>query len=67
MVLKCGQCHTCKPNKSAYVSADGSLVWGAMRFIVCVICGNKRCPHATNCELECTNSNESGQSGSVYE
>lgn len=35
--------------------------------VVCDICGNKRCPHATNHELECTNSNESGQKGSVFE
>lgn len=29
------------------------------RLIVCIICGNKRCPHADDHELECTNSNES--------
>lgn len=34
--------------------------------IVCRTCGNKRCPKASDCELECTNSNESGQEGSVY-
>jgi hypothetical protein len=37
------------------------------RFIVCTICGNKRCPHATDHELPCTNSNEPGQKGSRYE
>lgn len=36
------------------------------RFIVCSICGNKRCPHATDHENECTNSNEPGQIGSRY-
>jgi len=35
-------------------------------FIVCATCGNKRCPHATDHRLKCTNSNESGQPGSVY-
>ncbi|QDK02603.1 hypothetical protein PP304_gp055 [Gordonia phage Phendrix] len=35
--------------------------------ILCPTCGNKRCPHATNHELECTGSNESGQKGSAYE
>jgi hypothetical protein len=35
-------------------------------FIVCKICGNKRCPKATDCDLDCTNSNEPGQVGSVY-
>ncbi len=37
------------------------------RFIVCKICGNKRCPHATDHRLACTNSNEPGQKGSNYE
>jgi hypothetical protein len=36
-------------------------------FIVCEICGNKRCPHANDHRLECTNSNEAGQPGSAYE
>jgi hypothetical protein len=35
-------------------------------FIVCTICGNKRCPHATNHENRCTGSNEPGQVGSRY-
>lgn len=34
--------------------------------IVCSVCGNKRCPHATDHEEECTASNESGQPGSSY-
>lgn len=32
----------------------------------CEICGNKRCPHHSDHELACTNSNEPGQPGSVY-
>lgn len=35
-------------------------------FVVCETCGNKRCPHATWHENECTGSNKSGQSGSRY-
>jgi len=35
--------------------------------IVCPTCGNKRCPHATDHNLACTNSNEPGQPGSRYE
>jgi len=35
-------------------------------FIVCPECGNKRCPHATDHNLQCTNSNEPGQEGSRY-
>ena len=46
---------------------DGVL-WNpvGMPFIVCRICGNKRCPKATDCKLDCTNSNEPGQAGSIY-
>jgi hypothetical protein len=35
--------------------------------VVCVKCGNKRCPHATDCALACTGSNEPGQKGSVWD
>ena len=37
-----------------------------MRMVVCGICGNKRCPHATNHIFACTGSNEPGQLGSSY-
>ena len=36
------------------------------QFIVCDICSNKRCPHATDHKYHCTNSNEPGQPGSIY-
>lgn len=36
------------------------------RSIVCEICGNKRCPHASNHEFRCTGSNAPGQPGSIY-
>lgn len=51
----CNSCRKC-------ISAEEQMY----RFIVCSTCGNKRCPKATDCVLECTNSNEPGQSGSVY-
>lgn len=35
--------------------------------IVCDVCGNKRCPHATDHANACTNSNASGQKGSRYQ
>ena len=38
-----------------------------VRMIVCKKCGNKRCPKATDCSLECTKSNEPGQKGSIWE
>lgn len=49
-------CEACKPND-----------FNNMRMIVCEICGNKRCPHATNHINECTGSNEPGQKGSSWE
>lgn len=39
----------------------------APKFIVCPLCGNKRCPHATSHVFPCTGSNEPGQKGSDYE
>jgi rRNA maturation endonuclease Nob1 len=49
------RCLKCSPN-----------VFPNMRFNVCPICGNKRCPHASDHNYECTNSNDVGQTGSVY-
>ena len=50
-------CHLCF-NKSRSLFLD--------RMILCPECGNKRCPKATNHELQCTNSNELNQAGSVF-
>lgn len=36
------------------------------RMFLCPVCGNKRCPKASDHRLECTGSNEPGQGGSVY-
>lgn len=47
------------------VRSDGPG-WVSRPFVVCQICGNKRCPKATDCTLECTKSNEPGQKGSIY-
>lgn len=37
-----------------------------MFMLTCPICGNKRCPHASDHRLACTHSNEPGQQGSIY-
>lgn len=34
--------------------------------VICEVCGNKRCPHATWHGYACTGSNAIGQRGSVY-
>lgn len=47
----CG-CHACNPRAA----------W----FVVCDVCGCKRCPHATAHELDCSGSNLSGQKGSRW-
>jgi|SRR5882757_594265 len=52
---KCG-CHRCINERDEI----------ACHMVVCPGCGNKRCPHATNHNLACTNSNEPGQPGSIY-
>lgn len=49
----CQQCH---------VDRGDSMI----RMFVCDICGNKRCPHATDHRLACTNSNDVGQEGSSF-
>lgn len=49
-------CHTCRP-----------VTLSDMRFVVCSVCGNKRCPKANDHRHECSGSNESGQKGSAWE
>lgn len=57
-------CHACI--KANDIRVNGLLL-SMTRMIVCPICGNKRCPHASDHRLSCTNSNEPGQAGSIYE
>lgn len=54
---KCGKCQECLR------VAEADVWW----MVVCATCGNKRCPHATDCALPCSGSNEPGQKGSMYE
>lgn len=49
----------------ARLSAGKKTIGSSM--ILCPDCGNKRCPKASDHELPCTGSNESGQPGSVYQ
>ena len=58
----CG-CYNCMHKRKDYNGLPLTL----STFIVCPQCGNKRCPKATDHNLECTNSNEPGQKGSRYE
>ena len=49
-------CLTCQGDGTKFV----------LEMVVCQLCGNKRCPRATDHRLSCTNSNEPGQPGSAY-
>lgn len=57
---KCG-CYSCV---SAVVALSQSPF--SQPFVVCDLCGNKRCPKATHHNNECSGSNEPGQAGSRY-
>lgn len=57
-------CHACI--KKYDIRDDHGGLISMSRMIVCPICGNKRCPHASDHELGCTDSNEPGQVGSIY-
>ena len=59
------QCHKCIEKTIAESKYKEMFPFRPM--ILCSVCGNKRCPKATDHDLECTNSNEPGQKGSVYE
>jgi len=52
----CG-CYNCMKEDTKYIMST---------MIVCATCGNKRCPHATDHNQACTNSNDAGQPGSRY-
>lgn len=56
-------CYNC--NKD-YIEPGQVFPYVTTCMILCPRCGNKRCPHATDHNLECTNSNEPGQQGSRY-
>jgi len=54
-------CHKCNENKLV-----NGIPFAMTRMILCPKCGNKRCPKASDHTLQCTNSNEPNQAGSVY-
>lgn len=56
-------CHRCDAERRAKLLPVQAL---SSRMILCPDCGNKRCPKATDHDLPCGHSNESGQVGSIY-
>ena len=64
-------CIKCCDERGAKAPADDDLSWRIYNTLdnfryACDLCGNKRCPHHSDHELACTNSNEPGQPGSRY-
>lgn len=55
-------CHKCVEGKTV-----NGFPASFLKMVLCPVCGNKRCPKATDHNLECTNSNAPGQKGSIYE
>lgn len=62
------ECHKCiADNKLTVNIFEGiPIALSATKMILCHVCGNKRCPKASDHRLDCTGSNEQGQAGSVY-
>jgi Zn finger protein HypA/HybF involved in hydrogenase expression len=54
-------CHKCNENRLV-----NNIPFSATRMILCPTCGNKRCPKASDHRLDCTDSNEPNQPGSLY-
>ena len=61
----CG-CIKCQRERRSILPPGGFISVPGWRY-VCEVCGNKRCPHHTDHELACTDSNEPGQKGSIWE
>jgi hypothetical protein len=62
------ECRQCLRDRDEHTMiGDLKLPMECSRMILCATCGCKRCPHATDHRLACTNSNAPGQAGSAYE
>ena len=58
-------CHACI--KEFDRKTEGGWPLSSVQMILCPECGNKRCPKASDHRLQCTDSNDVGQAGSVYQ
>lgn len=63
---ECG-CARCREDRDERNPSWPELPISSAMYILCPICGNKRCPHASDHNFDCTNSNSSGQLGSDYQ
>ena len=60
--MNCDNCWWCLDGRKD----DSGFLLTMGRMILCPECGNKRCPHATDHRLNCTDSNDLDQVGSMY-
>jgi len=75
MITNCN-CRKCLQDRGEMISYTGTpnvlenlpgqLTLGFYGMILCLTCGNKRCPHATDHNNACTDSNVPNQLGSIY-
>lgn len=63
--MNCGNCHKCYQGAEITLG-NGETFKVLDRMLLCPLCGNKRCPKATDHDLPCSGSNEPGQKGSCY-
>lgn len=56
-------CYNCNKERKT----EHGIPFTLTHMILCPKCGNKRCPHSTDHNLECTNSNDPNQPGSRYQ
>jgi len=60
-------CHKCIEENQVKQFSGSPFLLNSTMMSVCPKCDNKRCPHASDHQRDCTGSNETGQSGSIYE
>ncbi len=62
------RCARCIDERGDTIEFQGlAMPASGMTMVLCQICGNKRCPKASDHRHACTGSNETGQPGSAYE
>lgn len=59
------RCHKCCDDFD--IRSPYGTRWQKFQMITCPLCGNKRCPKASDHRNKCTRSNATGQAGSIYE
>ncbi len=63
----CIACYNARPKVEGIDGHTfGDVFFPTRGMIVCQVCGNKRCPKATDHNNACSGSNDPGQYGSIY-